>query len=257
MIVYFLRGIRSFPTRLLTIFLLSVAFSGIGAHGVLAQDSRQREAAQQPAVEQGASAGERSTPGNVVPEKRAEEQDTNEKYRHSKTVEKLGSMVGMSAEQAATAFEFLNFLILAMGVGYLALKMLPKAFRERSSSIQRHLVDARSATEEAGARLNAVEERLSRLDAEIAGMRAHVEAETQRDEQRIRASVDEEAAKIVAAADSEIQAATAMARRDLQRHAAELAIEHASKRLVVSAETDRLLIQGFAQRLMGDKGGQN
>ena len=63
--------------------------------------------------------------------------------------------------------------------------------------------------------------------------------------------------RFLATADSEIGAATAMARRDLQRHAAELAIEHASKRLVVTAETDRLLIQGFAQQLLGEKGGQN
>ena len=226
---------------------LLVILLGFGSPRVRAQGSAQA----------GASVGERSTPINAVPEKREEEKDTNEEYRHSKAVVKLGSVVGLNAEQAATAFEVLNFLILAIGVGYLAVKTLPKQFRERNSSIQRHLVDARTATEEAGARLNAVEARLSKLDAEIAGMRAHVEAETARDEQRIRASVEEEAAKIVAAADSEIQAATATARRELQRHAAELAIEHASKRLVVSAETDRLLIQGFAQRLTGEKGGQN
>ena len=88
-------------------------------------------------------------------------------------------------------------------------------------------------------------------------MRTHLEAETARDEQRIRASVEEEAAKILAAADSEIQAATAVARRDLQRHAAELAIDHASRRLVVTPETDRQLIQGLAQRLATGKGGQN
>ena len=48
-----------------------------------------------------------------------------------------------------------------------------------------------------------------------------------------------------------------MARRTLQRHAAELAIGYAAQRLVVTAETDRLLIQGFAQRLNGETGGGN
>lgn len=201
--------------------------------------------------------GEHSTPINAVPAKREQEKGENDEYRHSPAVQKLGAMVGMNAEQAATAFEVLNFLILAVGLGYLALKTLPKAFRERNSAIQRHLVDARTATEEASARLNAVEARLSKLDTEIAGMRAQIEADTLRDEQRMRVSVEEETAKILATADTEIQAATATARRDLQRHAAELAIEHASKRLVVTAETDRLLIQGFAQQLIGNKGGQN
>ena len=205
----------------------------------------------------GPGVGERSTPINAVPEKRAQEQDENDEYRHSPMVQKLGSMVGMNAEQAATTFEVLNFIVLAVGLGFLAVKTLPKAFRQRNTTIQKHLVDARTATEEASARLNSVEERLSKLDAEIASMRAHVEAETARDEQRMRASVEEETAKILATADSEIQAATATARRELQRHAAELAIEHAAKRLVVTAETDRLLIQGFAQQLTGEKGGQN
>ena len=192
-----------------------------------------------------------------MPEKNAQEHDENDEYRHSAMVQKIGGAVGMNAEQAATAFEVFNFIVLAIGVGYLALKILPKAFRDRSTAIQKHLVDARTATEEATARLSAVEARLGRLDDEIAAMRAHVEAETARDEQRMRTSVEEETAKIRATADTEIQAATTAARRELQRHAAELAIEHAAKRLVVSAETDRLLIQGFAQQLAGDKGGQN
>lgn len=205
----------------------------------------------------GPGVGEHSTPLSNVPEKKAEEKDENDAYRHSASVQKLGHMVGLTTDQAATAFEVLNFIVLAIGVGFLAIKTLPRTFRDRSTSIQKNLVDARTATEEASARLKAVEDRLGKLDAEIAGMRTHVEAETARDDERMRAAVEEEKAKILAAADSEIQAATANARRDLQRHAAELAIEHAARRLVVTAETDRLLIQGFAQQLMGEKGGQN
>ncbi len=229
--------------------VLLLCVSAVGVPALRAQSARPNQA--------GAGVGEHSTPANAVPEKAEEERDANDEYRHSPMVQKLGAMVGMNAEQAATAFEVFNFIVLAVGLGFLAVKTLPKAFRSRSTSIQKHLVDARTATEEASARLNSVEARLGKLDAEIAGMRAHVEAETARDEQRMRASVEEETAKILATADSEIQAATAMARRELQRHAAELAIEHAAKRLVVTAETDRLLIQGFAQQLTGEKGGQN
>lgn len=205
----------------------------------------------------GAGVGVYSTPMSNVPEKREQEQDSSEAYRHSASVQKLGHMVGLSTDQAATAFEVLNFIVLAIGLGFLAVKTLPKAFRDRNTSIQKSLVEARTATEEANARLGAVEDRLGKLDAEIASMRTHVEAETARDDERMRAVIEEENAKILAAADSEIQAATASARRDLQHHAAELAIEHAARRLVVTAETDRLLIQGFAQQLMGEKGGQN
>ena len=213
--------------------------------------------AQASPAQPGPGVGEHSTPINAVPEKRAQERDDNDQYRHSATVRKLGSMVGMNAGQAATAFEVFNFLVLVAGLGFLAVRTLPRAFRDRSTAIQKHLVDARTATEEASARLNAVEARLGKLDDEIAAMRSHSEADTARDEGRVRDAMADEAAKILATAESEIQAATAMARRDLQRHAAELAIEHAAKRLVGSAETDRLLIQGFAQQLIGEKGGQN
>jgi F-type H+-transporting ATPase subunit b len=54
-------------------------------------------------------------------------------------------------------------------------------------------------------------------------------------------------------------AATVNAQKQLQQYAAELAIEQAARKLVVSAETDRLLVQSFAHRLAGDesKKGQN
>lgn len=240
-----------FRGRLKATVVLSCVFVLLligGGHAVKAQASSQQPAA---------NVGERSSPMGAVPEKREQEEDENAAFRHSAAVRKLGSMVGMNPDQAATAFEVLNFLILAVAVGFFALKSLPNKFRERSSAIQKNLVDARTATEEARARLNSVEDRLGRLDAEIASMRQQVEAEIVREEHRIRESVEEETAKIIASADTEIQAATAAARRELQRHAAELAIQHASQRLVVSAETDRLLVQGLAQRLTGEKGGQN
>ncbi len=208
-------------------------------------------------AQDGASVGEHSTPIGASPEKREQEVDENDAYRHSKAVAKLGSIVGMNADQAATVFTILNFLVLAALLGYFALKLLPAKFRERSLLIQRQLVEARGATEEASARLKGIEDRLGRLDGEIATMRQQLEAETAREERKIEASVAEEAAKIVVAAEADILAATTAARRDLQKHAAELAIQYAAQRLVVTAETDRRLIQGFAQQLAGEKGGQN
>ncbi len=204
-----------------------------------------------------ANAGEQTTPIHNVPEKKAEEKDEDEAFRHSATVQKLGGMVGMNAEQAATAFTVLNFLILAVIVGYGLLKALPKAFKNRNTAIQKKLVDARTATEEATARLSSVEARLAKLDDQIAELRAQSEKDSVRDEERIKAATEDEKTKIVAAAEAEIQAATSLAQRQIQQYAAELAIEQAARKLVVTAETDRLLIESFAHRLGGDKGGQN
>jgi len=204
-----------------------------------------------------ANTGEASMPVNSVPEKTQEVKDESDEYRHSPAVQKLGAMVGLNAEQAATAFTVFNFFILAIGIGFVMLKTLPKAFRARTSAIQKQLVDARTATEEASARLNSVEARLSKLDDQIAEMRSHAEADAVKEEQRIRASVEEEKSKILAAAEAEIQSATAAARRDIQQFAAGLAIEQAARKLVVTAETDRLLVENFARHLTGDNGGQN
>ena len=205
-----------------------------------------------------ASAGQRG-PEAQSPQKDQQEEDENDKYLHSTTVRALGAKVGLNAEQAATAFTVANFVVLAGLMGWFLAKALPKMFRDRNTSIQKQLVDARSATEDANARLSSVEGRLSKLDGEIAAMRAQAEKDSALDEQRIAASVEDERHKILAAAEQEITAATALAQRQIQQYAAELAIEQAARKLVVTAETDRLLVQSFAQRLTGDdsKKGQN
>src|ERR1035437_7954960 len=119
----------------------------------------------------------------------------------------------MNAEQSATAFMVTNFLLLAAGVGWMLIKMLPKMLRARNTSIQKNLVDARTATEEARARLSVVEERLAKLDGEIAAMRTHAEQDSPKAEQRIKASVEDEKQKILAAAEQEINTATMHAQK--------------------------------------------
>lgn len=204
------------------------------------------------------AAGVASTPEAQSPAKDEQERDENEAYRKSPMVEKLGAMIGMNKDQAATAFEVFNFALLAIALGYGLAKFLPKAIRDRNTAIQKHLVDARSATEEARIRLSGVEERLAKLDSEIASMRAQAEQETAKEEQRFKAALQDETKKILASAEQEIAAATLHARKLLQQQAAELAIEQAARKLVVTAETDRLLVQHFAQQLADNaKKGQN
>jgi F-type H+-transporting ATPase subunit b len=172
-----------------------------------------------------------------------------DQYRMSPAVTKIGGMMGMKPEMAANVFTIFNLAVLFGAIGYGLLKALPKVFRARSTKIQRDLVDARSATEEASSRLGAVEERLAKLDEQIAAMRSHAEAEGAREEQRIKASVEDEKKKIVEAAEAEIATATALARREIQKYAAELAISQAAQKLVVSVDTDRMLVESFAQKL--------
>jgi F-type H+-transporting ATPase subunit b len=205
------------------------------------------------------AAGQSSTPEAASPDASKGEEDENKEFLQSPSVKAIGSKLGLGTEQAATVFQVANFVVLALLVGWFLVKTLPGVFRGRNTAIQKDLVDARTATEEASLRLSGVEERLSRLDGQIAAMRAQAEKDSVADEQRIKASVEEEKKKILASAEQEIAAATTHAQRQIQQYAAELAIEQAAKKLVVSAETDRLLVQNFARRLTGDdsKEGQN
>jgi len=213
-----------------------------------------RHARSQEAAPAASPAAQQSTP-----DANKQEVDENDEYLHSPAVRALGAKLGMNAEQAATAFTVANFLVLAVLLGWLLVKTLPKTFRNRNTAIQRHLVNARTATEEARARLSSVEDRLSKLDGQIAAIRAQAEKDSALDEQRIKSGVEEEKQKILAAAEQEITAATALAQRQIQQYAAELAIDQAAHKLVVTAETDRLIVQSFARRLTGDdsKGGLN
>jgi F-type H+-transporting ATPase subunit b len=216
------------------------------------------QAAQPGMVQQApANGGEQSAPDSAAPAKKEEVKDENDEYLHSPMVVKAGSMLGMNPTQAATSFTVFNFMLMAIAVGYVMLKLLPKTFRKRNTAIQKQLVDARTVTEEATARLNSVEDRLSKLDAQIAEMQSHAENDAKRDELRIKASLEDEKAKIVASAEAEIQTATALAHREIQKFAAELAIEQAARKLIVTEEIDRLLVESFARRLGSSAGSEN
>jgi F-type H+-transporting ATPase subunit b len=204
-----------------------------------------------------AAQGVGQAPGRGETEKQEEHSD-EEAFRHSAAVKSLGAKFGLDAEQAATAFSVVNFAVLALFVGWFLLKALPKTFRNRNAALEKHLVEARAASAEATSRLGSVEARLSKLDEQIAAMRAQAEKDAQLEEQRMKASVEEEKQKILAAAEQDIAAASAQARRQIQQYAADLAIDQAAKKLVVSAETDRVLVQEFARRLGADtEGGRN
>ena len=205
-----------------------------------------------------ASSSEQASTQPAEKNQQAEQsEDGTEAFRHSPAVKMIGHWFGLNIDQAATVFWVFNFVVLAvLVVGGLA-KFMPKVFRGRTSAIQKNLQEARAATESANARLAGVEERLKNLDEQIAAMRAQAEKDAAGDEQRIKASIEEEKQKILDAAEQEITSATASARKQLQRYAADMAIEQAARKLVISAETDRLLVQEFARRVSGEKEEQN
>jgi F-type H+-transporting ATPase subunit b len=178
-----------------------------------------------------------------------EQEPGNDVYRHSASVKWLGRWLHLGKEGAARLFEYLNFAILAGAILFALLKYLPKTFQANRDTIQHRLADARTATEQAHERLAAIEQRLSRLDEEIAAISKQAEKDSLEDEAHIKAAIEAERQRIVEAAAQEITAATSSAKRDLRRFAAELAVDRAAKRITLNDEDDRALVREFAESL--------
>jgi F-type H+-transporting ATPase subunit b len=175
------------------------------------------------------------------------EEDEQSVYLHTPLVASIGRALHMSVETTANVFLFVNFAVIALAIVIPIAKVLPKIIRKRNTTLSQNLETARKTTADANARLGAVEAQLSRLDEEIAKIRAQVEEESRKDEARIKATIEEERERIVASAEQEISVAAAQAKRGLRHFAADLAIERAMGQLVLTPETDRALIAEFVR----------
>ncbi len=227
-------------------FLIAILSVGlfIGPLMLLHADSKDNSPTAQPAKTR--AAGEHM-----------DEPETNsevEQYRHSTTVEAIGRILHVKTEVAAQIFEDFNSGVLLFAIGFALWKFLPKMFRSRSETLQRELVAARLATEDANHRLAEVQARLLRLDSEIGSIRAQVEKDSAEDERRIHASLEAEKERIIASAEREIGAVQAAAQRDLKKFAANLAIDNAMHRIQLSNDTDRALVREFGKSLKNSGG---
>ena len=176
----------------------------------------------------------------------SEEDQQNNAFRLEGPVVKwTAKTLNLSIERTADIYEVINFLIIALAIGVPLFRFLPRYLRQRKQKLHDDIESARKVTEDANARLSAVEAKLSSLDEEIQKFRAEVEAESLQDEARIKASLGEESTRIVEAAEQEIGMAAAQARRGLRYFAADLAIDQAAKQLVLTPEIDRALIAEF------------
>jgi F-type H+-transporting ATPase subunit b len=232
------------PVRILNVLLLA----GLLAVPLPLVHAQQTPASSNPTAENPAS-GSKS--------EHMDEPETNseiEQYRHSAVVQAIARLTHLKTETAAQIFEDFNSGVLLFAIGFALWKFLPKVFRKRSTVLQKELVDARLATEEANRRLAEVEARLLRLDSEIGAIRRQVEQEAVEDEKRIHAALEAERERIIASAEQEIGAAQAAAQRDLKKFAADLAIDHAMRKIQLSNDTDRALVREFGKSLKNSGG---
>jgi F-type H+-transporting ATPase subunit b len=161
----------------------------------------------------------------------------------------------LSLETTARMYELINFAVIVLAIVIPLARFMPKFLRSRGEKVRSDIESARKVTEDANARLSAVEAKLASLGEEIQKFKGEVDEEIKRDEARIKAALEEESTRIVAAAEQEIGMAALQARRGLRHFAADLAIDQAARQLVLTPEADRALIAEF----VGDvtKGGVN
>jgi F-type H+-transporting ATPase subunit b len=234
-------------TRFLNLVLGSVVLAalvtGVAPVGLAAQQAPDAQAAQaaQPDVQPGTSYSE-------------EEKQNRAFLFDGKVVKWTAQKLNLPVETTAVFYEILNFLIIALAIIVPLLRFLPKYLRGRKDKLAGDLARARKVTEEANARLSAVEAKLSKLDEEIQKFRTEVEAEAEHDHARITSSLAEESKRIVESAEQEIGVAAAQARRGLRSFAAGLAIDQAAKQLKLTAETDSALIAEFVGDMVRNGG---
>jgi len=244
--------IRRIILALALVFAFSVAIAQ--EHGSAEQKPTDKVEAAQPQTAKPQGAGPNGAIDAGIQEqlahtsKEAEEGDHNE-LKHSTAVKKFASLTGLSVEAAYWVFVVFNFAIIFGFIGWALKKNLPGMFRTRTDTIRKGMDEAKKASEEANRRLSDIEGRLSKLDSEIAEMKKKSEADAAAEEQRIRASAEEDGRKIVEAAEQEIEAAAKAARRDLKIYAAELAVSLAEKKIRVDDRTDEALVGSFVSQL--------
>lgn len=180
------------------------------------------------------------------------EHEENAEFKYSSMVQKLGRMIGLDAHGMYWVSLALNFIILALFFWLLLKSKIPQLFRDRTAGIQKAMKEAQAASADATARLNAIEARLAKMDAEVAEIKAGAEREGAAEEERIHAAADEDKQKVVAAAESEIAAITRSARHELKNFAASLAVDIAAHKIKVDDATDQALVRNFAGHLGKD-----
>jgi F-type H+-transporting ATPase subunit b len=182
--------------------------------------------------------------------------DEKDQYMLSPSTVKIAGWLHMQPRVASKTFELLNFAIVFLAIYFGLKKVMPKMLKDRGDRIEKQLVEARAATEDANRRMQAVEERLAKLDDEIIAMQQQSERDMQAEEERFRATLETEKTRIIESTEQEVAAAGAAARRDLKRFAADLAVSAAEQRLQMTASLDEEILGQFAHRLAGHGAGE-
>jgi len=154
-------------------------------------------------------------------------------------------------EDNLIVWKWANFLLLAVGLGYLMVKLLPPLFTTRTQAITKDMVESQKIRADADARAADVERRLAAIEVEIAALKTESREETAAEADRQGKHTATEIGRIQAQAEREISDAGKTAQKELRRYAAGLAVELAAQKIrgrMTPATEDRL-VRGFVREL--------
>jgi F-type H+-transporting ATPase subunit b len=158
-----------------------------------------------------------------------------------------------TTERANEIFKWINFAIVAGLIGWVFLKLTPPFFRKNAETISSAITKATAAKAEADRQLREAEEKLARLEQEVAQLRATAQREAAAEAERLRAIAQTDIQRVGLAAKAEIEAAERAARLELKVIAANLAVDGAESLLAkqLTPQAQESLVAAFVKSLEG------
>ncbi|HEY9405039.1 MAG TPA: ATP synthase F0 subunit B [Pyrinomonadaceae bacterium] len=153
-------------------------------------------------------------------------------------------------------WRFFNLILFVAVLVFLLRRPIGASLTARRDTIRRELMRAQEERRAALAKLEEVEARLARLDAEVETVRAQAKREAEAERESITRATAEETRRLREQAQREIESAGKVARQDLRRYAAEQSVRLAEDliRRDIGAEDDTRLMNDYIGELGGIKG---
>ncbi|HEY0101087.1 MAG TPA: ATP synthase F0 subunit B [Pyrinomonadaceae bacterium] len=153
-------------------------------------------------------------------------------------------------------WRFANLLLFIGVLFFMLRRPIGASLVARRDAIRQELMRAQEERRAALAKLEEVEARLARLDAEVETVRAQAKREAEAERENITRSTAEETRRLREQARREIESAGKVARQDLRRYAAEQSVRLAEDliRRDIRADDDTRLMNEYIGDLGGIKG---
>jgi F-type H+-transporting ATPase subunit b len=149
-----------------------------------------------------------------------------------------------SGQGSSGPWEITNFLLFALGLGWLVARKGPRFFSARSADIQKAIKDATGLKMDAELRYSEIDKKIASLAETVKRFRDQGAVEMERVHQQMLRETDQQIERIRESTLVETEALKAEGRRRVKRYMADVTLSIAEQRLrehLAQAESDNLL----------------